>query len=205
MGDEMTSHVPDMKDQDLRKITGTWDYSGLPHNVRIGADCWLERRDSFERFRGTQDPGLVLGDRVRVYTWTTFNVEPEGRLEVGDDTVLVGATFMCADHISIGQRVIVSYHVTIADADFHPMDPADRMRDSVATSPYGNQQRPSYVHRPVVIEDDVWIGIGAIILKGVRVGRGAQIGAGAVVTKDIPAGAVVQGNPASVLEVRAEL
>jgi acetyltransferase-like isoleucine patch superfamily enzyme len=48
----------------------------------------------------------------------------------------------------------------------------------------------------VVIEDDAWIGIGAIVLKGVRIGRGARVGAGSVVTGDIPAGVYVAGNPA---------
>jgi acetyltransferase-like isoleucine patch superfamily enzyme len=54
--------------------------------------------------------------------------------------------------------------------------------------------------RPVTIADDVWIGIGAIVLKGVRIGRGARIAAGAVVTRDVPEGAMVAGNPARVVE-----
>jgi 2,3,4,5-tetrahydropyridine-2,6-dicarboxylate N-succinyltransferase len=52
---------------------------------------------------------------------------------------------------------------------------------------------------PVVIEDDAWIGIGAIVLKGVRIGAGARVGAGAVVARDVPAGASVEGNPARVV------
>jgi len=178
-------------------LTGDWDYGTLPANVRIGRDCWLERKACFARFRSTKDPGLVLGDRVRVYTWATFNVEPGGAVEVGDDSVLVGPVFMCAERITIGRRVVVSYHVTIADSDFHPIDPAERMEDAVANSPAGDRSaRPPYVSKPVEIGDDVWIGIGAIILKGVRIGSGARIGAGAVVTRDVPAGASVAGNPA---------
>jgi acetyltransferase-like isoleucine patch superfamily enzyme len=49
----------------------------------------------------------------------------------------------------------------------------------------------------VVIEDDAWIGIGAIVLKGVRIGAGARVEAGAVVTRDVPSGATVAGNPAT--------
>ena len=70
---------------------------------------------------------------------------------------------------------------------------AFRQRDA----PEGDKsRRPAIISKPVVIEDDVWIGIGAMILKGVQVGRGARIGAGAVVTRDVPAGATVTGNPA---------
>ena len=92
---------------------------------------------------------------------------------------------------------MISYHVTIADSDFHPIDPDQRKRDAIAISPFGDRsQRPAYPSKPVVIEDDVWIGIGAIILKGVHIGKGARIGAGAVVTSDVPADVEVFGNPA---------
>ena len=182
---------------DYQAITGGWDHASLPNNIRVGADCYLERRDSFKLFRSTRDPGLVVGDRVKVYTWTEFNVEPTGALEIGDDSILVGPVFMCAERIRIGRRVIVSYHVTIADSDFHPRDPEQRRLDAVANAPQGDKsKRPSIESRPVVIEDDAWIGIGAIILKGVRIGRGARVGAGAVVTRDVPDGATVTGNPA---------
>lgn len=182
---------------DERDFTGEWDYATLPANVRLGDGCFLERQDSFKRFRSVRQPGLVLGDRVRVYTWTAFNVEPTGLVVVGDDTVLVGAIFMCADSITIGQRVVLSYNVTLADCDFHPHDPNLRLQDAVANAPFGDRsRRPPLVARPVVIEDDVWVGIGAIILKGVRVGRGARVAAGAVVTADVPPGAGVAGNPA---------
>ncbi len=185
-----------MSDAAIHEITGAWDYSTLPANVQVGPGCWLERKASFERFRSTRDPGLVLGAQVRAHTWTTFNVEPSGMLTIGERCVLVGATFMCADRITIGRDVIVSYHVTIADSDFHPLDPDARKRDAIANAPFGDKsQRPPIVTRPVTIDDGVWIGIGAIILKGVTIGRNARIGAGAVVVRDVPEGGVIAGNP----------
>lgn len=181
----------------IGEITGQWTYENLPANVRIGNNCFFERRESFDRFRSEQNPGLMLGDRVRIYTWTTFNIEPTGAVEIGDDCVLVGAVFMCAERIVLGRRVIVSYNVTIADSDFHPTDPNLRKQDAIANSPQGDRSlRPHLVTRPVILGDDVWVGIGAIILKGVRIGAGARIGPGAVVTADVPAGCKVFGNPA---------
>lgn len=183
---------------DMKEITGNWDYRTLPQNVRVGKDCWFERKESFTRFKSVQQPGLIIGDRVKVYTWTSFNIEPEGVVEIGDDAVLVGAMFMCAQDIKIGKRSVISYHVTIADCDFHPKDPELRKQDAIANAPQGDKsQRPGVIKKPVVIGDDVWIGIGALILKGVRIGSGAHIGPGAVVTTDVPAGARIKGNPAS--------
>lgn len=189
----------------IEEITGTWDYLTLPPNIRVGKDCFLERKESFSRFRSTQKTGLRLGNRVKVYTWTTFNVEPAGRVEVGEGSILVGAVLMCAEHIQIGRRVTISYHVTIADCDFHPTDPVLRKQDAMANAPAGDRsQRPPLVTRPVIIEDDVWIGIGSIVLKGVRIGKGARIGAGSVVTNDVAPRVFVQGNPARVVEKGTE-
>src|SRR6185295_15563046 len=137
-----------------------------PKNIRVGADCFLERMDSFKRFRSLREPGLILGDRVKIYTWTEFNIEPTGVAEVGDDSTLVGVVFMCAENIRIGRRVIVSYNVTIADSDFHPRDPRERKLDAIANAPQGDRsRRPAVIAKPVVIEDGAWIGIGAIVLK----------------------------------------
>jgi acetyltransferase-like isoleucine patch superfamily enzyme len=189
-----------LKPNELKEHNGQWDYSSLPPNVCVGADCFLERKGSFKNFRSRRPIGLRLGRLVHVYSGCEFNVHENGWIEVGDQSVLVGAVFMCAEHIQIGQRVTISYHVTIADSDFHPIDPDLRKQDAIAISPHGDRQRrPAIVTRPVIIEDDAWIGIGAIILKGVRVGVGARIEAGAVVTRDVPPGSVAGGNPARVI------
>jgi acetyltransferase-like isoleucine patch superfamily enzyme len=185
----------------IDEITGEWDYGSLPKNVVLGPGCFLERRASFQRYRSEQPIGLSLGDNIAVYTWTEFNIDPGGQVTVDDDTVLIGAIFMCAERITIGRRVVISYHVTIADSDFHSLDVESRRRDAIANAPGGDlSKRPPVESRPVVIEDDAWIGIGAIILKGVHIGKGARVAAGSVVTRDVPPGATVAGNPARIID-----
>ena len=76
----------------------------------------------------------------------------------------------------------------ITDSDSHPLHPSDRRRDHAKT-----------VTKPIVIEDDVFVGARAIVLKGVRLGQGCVVGAGSVVTKDVPAMAIAAGNPAKVV------
>jgi acetyltransferase-like isoleucine patch superfamily enzyme len=187
--------LPAVAPPEVDEYTGAWDHAQLPDGVRVGRDCFLELKDAFGRLRPGSE--VVIGDRVRVYTWSRFSADPGGRIEIGDDSVLVGAFFMCAERITLGRRVLVSYGVTIADCDFHPLDPELRKLDAIANRPDGSQEeRPPIESRPVHIGDDVRIGIRAIVLKGVTVGAGATIHAGAVVTRDVPAGASVAGNPA---------
>lgn len=184
---------------DVREVTGEWDYATLPDNVWLGDGCWIERPQSFERFRSTSMPGLILGERVRVYGWSAFSVEETGVVAVGGGSILVGAILMCRERIEIGRDVLISYQVTIADSDFHPRDPLLRRRDAEASAPSGDPAaRPEIENRPVSIGDGAWIGIGAIILKGVQIGAGARVEAGAVVARSVPPGAVIEGNPARI-------
>jgi acetyltransferase-like isoleucine patch superfamily enzyme len=186
-----------MSELDIGEVSGAWDYRTLSPNIVIGADCWLERKAIFANVRNASPGAVKIGDRVRVFTWSAFSIEPEGYVEIGNDCNLVGPVFMCAKQIRIGDRVTISYNVTIADSDFHPHEPQLRKQDAIANAPFGDRsQRPPYVSKPVVIEDDVSIGIGSIILKGVRIGKGARVAAGSVVTADVPANVEVAGNPA---------
>jgi acetyltransferase-like isoleucine patch superfamily enzyme len=186
----------------LNQLTGDWDHDLLPGNVRLGKDCYLESTHSFLPFLSRQDPGLVLGDRVAVYGWTKFTSLGDGFIEVGDDSVLAGAHFMCGEQISIGRRAVISYNVLLADSDMHPVAPEPRRRETVALAYHDDseQRQPGVELRPITVGDDVWIGVAAIILKGVSIGDGARVEAGSVVSRDVPAGVVVAGSPARPVE-----
>ena len=102
---------------------------------------------------------------------------------MGDD-VRVQDKAHLTDHMTIGNRVYIGALVVT-------------MNDK-----YPRVNNPEYKIEPVVIEDDANIGCGAVILPGVRIGKGATVGAGAVVTKDVPAGGVVIGNPAASMRAK---
>ena len=101
---------------------------------------------------------------------------------------------------------MVSNHVRIMDNNSHPTDPDMRMKMSLAGSVQADgRASPLWSetlaeHASVVIEDNVWIGEFAAVLKGVTVGRGAIVGSHCVVTKDVPPYSVVVGNPARVVK-----
>lgn len=111
--------------------------------------------------------------------------EPGAVIIIGRDCGLTGATIVAAESVIIGDRVLVGSGAIITDTDFHPLTPEGRKLDMNAGK-----------RKQVVIEDDAFIGMNAIILKGVRLGEGCVVGAGAVVSKDVPARTIVAGNPA---------
>jgi acetyltransferase-like isoleucine patch superfamily enzyme len=182
------------------QIEGDWYPGTIPSNIVVGEECMIDSTFCFKHFFSERDVGLRLGDRVTVWR-AALSVEGDGLVEIGDDCYLANASLVCESHIVLGNRVMVSGGATIADSDFHPTAPAARIADTIALAPGGNRRRrPTIAADPVVIEDDVWIGFNAAILKGVRIGRGAVIGPGAVVLGSVEPGDTVMGNPARSVE-----
>lgn len=118
----------------------------------------------------------------------TLSVTGNGRLCIGKNSGFSGVQICCTNKITIGKNVWVGTNVTIYDTDFHPIDPYERL---VIDAPAQSAE--------VVIDDCVWIGSNAMILKGVHVGKGAVIAAGAIVTKDVPEFTIYGGNPAKLI------
>ena len=176
----------------------------VPPNVRVGAGSvitgdYVTANFVFKRFRSKRDPALVIGQRS-VMDGVLFNFGENAFVEIGDNCYFQDAFLICESEMRIGHRVVIGWHAAILDSDFHPHDAAERVKDVIALSPLGaGTVRPGYPIRPVFIEDDVWIGPNALILKGVRIGAGAAVQPGAVVTSDVLAGTKVGGNPAQVI------
>lgn len=181
-------------------LLNDWFKGSIPANIEVGDNTVIDSAATFKHFFSTQAPGLVVGSHV-TFCRAALSTETGGLIEIGDYCYLSNAALVCSEHISIGSHVFIAGGVTIADSDFHPIAPAARLADTLATSPLGNHQhRPAVASRPIVIEDGVWIGFNATVMKGVRIGKDAVIEAGAVVISDVPAGCTVAGNPAKRVE-----
>lgn len=142
----------------------------LAANVAL-AGSWLENP-------------ICSGDRMVLAA-----VEPGAQIIVGPGSGLSCCTIYAVAKVEIGARVMVGAGSHIYDTDFHPVSSTERVQ----------HDRTAIHSAPVYIEDEAWIGARAIILKGVRVGRGAVVAAGAVVSKTVPAGAIVAGVPATIV------
>lgn len=129
-----------------------------------------------------RDRGRVVVDGdFRIYTGSDISVTEGATLRLGSGYANRGLNLSCFESISIGFDVAISENVTIRDSDNHHI---------VGSAP---------ATAPVVIGDGVWIGLNAVILKGVTIGPGAVVAAGAIVTRDVPARCLVGGVPARVL------
>jgi acetyltransferase-like isoleucine patch superfamily enzyme len=151
----------------------------------------------------TPESQIHIGERVSLcssslYTALGVNhaivlrtLRPGATIEIGDDTGLSGTSICAASHISIGKGCLIGANVTITDTDFHAIKPESRR--------YNN--RPEDIAAiPVHIGNNVFLGAGVIVLKGVTIGDNSVIGAGSVVTSNIPDNYIAAGNPARSLK-----
>lgn len=182
------------------EIPGDWFPGKIPANIEVGKNTVIDSSACFKNYFSGLPAGFKVGHDVTLWR-TSVAAEENGFIEIGDYCYIANASLVCSEKITIGNYVFIAGGVTIADSDFHPVAPAARLADTIALSPLGNRsKRPKISTFPVVIEDDVWIGFNATILKGVHVGAGAVIQPGALVIEDVDADTVVAGNPAKKIQ-----
>jgi acetyltransferase-like isoleucine patch superfamily enzyme len=159
------------------------DLSGAK-NVFIGDDVIVYRQQN-------EEP-VVVGQGVELHKDCVIELFPGGGISFGDHTKVQ----RCCSFVSALAPVNIGSYVQIAPfCAFYSYD-----HGFASAKPIW--QQPISTKGPINIEDDVWIGFNVTIVSGVRIGRGAVIAAGAVVTRDVPAGAVAGGVPARVLKMR---
>ena len=151
-----------------------------------GSRVLVGRRFSLQGKLTIRGPGtVVFGDNVVVASHATpFTHSRTARIEIGDRSFVNGTRFGCAQSIKVGTDALLG-DARITDTDHHSV--SRRRSTDRSLSP---------VIKPVRIEDNVWVGAGAVVLKGVTIGRDSVVAFAAVVTKDVPPGRIVGGNPA---------
>lgn len=178
-------------------------------------------RRVFRRLLGRRqysaEPGAVIHDTARILN----NVGARSAISIGRFTHVRGEllTFAHGGAISIGEycyigestriwsarrirmgnRVLIAHNVTILDSLTHPIGARARHEHFKHIITQGHPDRVDLGERAVEIGDDVWIGCMSIVLRGVSLGQGAIVGAGSVVTENVPAWTLVAGNPARII------
>ncbi|RCK77759.1 MAG: Acetyltransferase [Ignavibacteriae bacterium] len=129
--------------------------------------------------------GELYAENCQFYSGVRLEIGKNGKLIIKNGTYLNRNTLIVANKfVEIGKDCKISWDVIIMDTDLHPLP-----------------GQTETIDKPVIIGDNVWIGCRAIILKGVKIGNGAIIAAGSVITKDIPEYSIAAGVPAKVISV----
>jgi hypothetical protein len=159
-----------------------WHFHGVPI-IQKHRRSVMRFGPGFSLRSATRSNPLGPNHPVILCTWQAGAV-----LEIRANFGMTGGTLCAAERIAIGANVTVGANTTIIDTDFHPLEAeVRRLRPQDART------------APILIEDDVFIGMNCLILKGVTIGQGSVIGAGSIVTKDVPPGVIVAGNPAKIV------
>lgn len=171
-------------------ISATW------WGVHLGKGCEFYGVPILRRFPGSR---IEIGDKCVMRSSRRSNLAGINRpcyistlragavIRIGHSCGFSGTVIGVAQGVEIGNHVMCGANSMITDTDWHPVDPEARLR--------GDEGRSG----PVILGDNVWIGMGAIVLKGVTIGENSVIGAGSVVTTSIPPNVVAAGQPARVI------
>ena len=176
----------------LYKVKGYFNYfSAFWWGIKIDHNCEFLGKTYFFK---TPDSIIEIGAECKFYSSFISNkiginhncsistLQPNAFLKIGNSTGFSGVSIGCFDKIIIGNNVRVGANVLITDSDWHLDDPR-----------IGNS-------KPIIINDNVWLGYGVVVLKGVTIGENTVIGANSVVTSDLPENVIAAGNPCRVLK-----
>jgi galactoside O-acetyltransferase len=162
---------------------------------------------------GSAHERVLIGDDSMLGCKIIFE-SSEGIVTIGDRVYIGGSTIICRNNIDFGSDIFVAWGTYFYDHDSHSLDYRERQKDLIRQLEDYRANRDLIMSKdwnvvntkPIKICSNVWIGMNCIILKGVTIGEGAVVGAGSVVTHDVPAWSVVAGNPAkTVKEIPLEL
>jgi acetyltransferase-like isoleucine patch superfamily enzyme len=165
--------------------------AALAWGVDLGPDCEFCGRASFERCLGST---ICIGRGCAFRSDKTSNrigvnrrcmistLRPGSQISIGDRVRMSGAVLGAAESITIGDDVLCGANVTITDTDWHGLAPEERRKPGLSA--------------PVLIHENVWLGLNVVVLKGVIIGTNTVVAAGSVVSKSLPPNVVAGGMPA---------
>lgn len=164
------------------------------HSGLVVADS---ARITYRRLRLAEGNRLFVGEGSVVEGSIAFQRET-AEVMIGSNTLFGASLIDCAARVEIGDDTLISWGCVIRDHDSHSVRWFERTND-VRDYRESRKDWTGVAIKPVIIGPRCWIGMHVLILKGVNLGEGAVVGAGSVVTRDVPAWNIVAGNPARVI------
>lgn len=184
-----------------RRLPWDWYPASIPENVLLDDTAYVETSFSFFCYRSQAEVGVRIGRGASTYLGTMFDVGPNGRVSLGEYTLVHGARIVCDSEIEIGDYTMISWNVVLMDTYRMSLDPKER-RHELEAAARREPRLPLVVEgnappaRPIRIGKNAWIGFDSIVLPGVTIGDGAIVGARSVVVENVEPYTIVAGNPA---------
>ena len=179
-----------------------WFENGIPANVILSEHVYIDTSYGFSAFNSILPVAMTMGKGSGCYDRASFIVGKKGRVEIGEFNILNGSTFICNKNIQVGSHCMFAWGSVITDSWINDHTLTTEQRRGMLRSAAEDQLRlllADTTSKPVVIEDNVWVGFDAVILPGVTLGRGSIVGSKSVIAEDVPAYAIVAGNPAKII------
>ena len=179
-----------------------WYPKSIPGNLVLDEMVYLDSMYSFACFHSKQPAGFELGFASGNYLHSHFLVGEQGKIKVGKYVILEATNILANEAVTIGDHCMFSWGSYITDTwldkSIFSSSARKKILEKLANSTYRYLDLP--LPKPVIIEDYVWVGFDAVIMPGVRLGRGCVVGSKTVIWEDVPPYAVVVGEPARIVK-----
>lgn len=183
-------------------LQNDWYPKSIPENVVAEDMVYLDSTYSFACFHSEQKVGFYIGYASGNYLHSHFLVGNQGSIRVGKYVILEATSILSNESVTIGDNCMFSWGSIITDSwlekDTYSLTARRKILKDLSTTENRFLNMPDA--KPVVIEDNVWVGFDAVIMPGVRLGRGCVVGCKTVITEDVPPYAVVVGNPSRIIK-----
>jgi acetyltransferase-like isoleucine patch superfamily enzyme len=183
-------------------IEDDWHPNPLPSNILLDEMAYPDTSYSFTTFYSKKTHGFKLGFASGNYGHGIFTTGENGEINIGKYVVLQCTRIISNLSVTIKDHCMFSWGSVITDSWMTAETISSEVRRAMLRlAANSNNRHIEFVDpRPVVLEENVWVGFEAIILPGVTIGRGAVIGCKTIVSEDVPPYAVVVGNPARIIK-----
>ncbi|MEO6546414.1 MAG: acyltransferase [Ferruginibacter sp.] len=190
------------KGKDQRSyLDGDWFSNGIPSNVVMADNVYIDSSYGFTKFCSLEPVGMFIDEASGCYDRSTFITSPQGKILVGKYSILNGTTLISNKSITIGDHCMLSWGSVITD-NWIPANSTIHQRRKLLKAAAVDTSRgyPFFeTSKPVVLEDNCWVGFGAIIMPGVRLGKGCIVACKTIITEDVPPYAIVAGSDSKIV------
>lgn len=183
----------------LKKIFFFLRHLLLSNKIRIGSNSIVYLKAKIYNISKNKN-NIVVGNNSHIKGELLVYAHG-GKITIGDYCIVGPQTKIWSScNIEIGNRVLLAHNINIHDNNAHPINAQQRHEHFKAIITTGHPSKINLGEKPIVIEDDVWIGFNAVILKGVTIGKGSIIAANSLVKQNVPPNVMVAGNPAVIIK-----